>query len=750
MGSNLKTKRELAPMFGLSMKQIGNLAIKNSWPFVDEAYRGGRIRKYDFDSPQVQKSLKERNGNGKSDGSGAPKSPLIPPSSTALAVVDQPLPFKPFSSLQEEDFKTLPEEKKIWTPERALNPDDLKDPKFIEKVAILREIDEMPASWKEGRRAWVEKVARKHGKHPATIYRWLKERSGYDIAGLRHKNSGKEKASAWRPLESLEFWQGLFLKREHRGINIKNLYSIMQQEAQRRGWEIGKYRSAVWWVNRIKKPLKGFSRGGARALDNALPPILVDHSDMAPFEIVVGDQHRFDRWIVDEESGEIFRPECYMWQDLRSRIIYGAAIDKRYDSWLMGLGLWVGIHVFGTFGSLYLDHGKPELSLYIQDILNGMKAFGMTWENTTDCSIDLNVVDGEASVPLMRKPGERILTVVKNAKAKMEERTFRTIEEIMESFFRLAGRTKRLKDDIHWQEVDQREAETLAKRGKLLTASEHAIFFYKALDYYNRERPHRGVLNEWIWKPKPKSATPFDCLVSCYREGWRPRKISDAAADLIFLVRAERTVRLGRLEFMGDFYENEALVGIEGRVCLRYNPMDLSEIQVFQNGKYLCGAVPVERSSMKNLTLAERKIHEKRARAKRFSEEFKRLTRNIPDFRQYSTVPAAERVAAQIGKDRKRKAEEAAAFSRRRSELELEIEVAKIEARALLPAKTKPAPERPPFFKYKSERHEYLIKSQINGWEISAEDQRWLDEFERKARPEQREQWNVRRETSYS
>jgi len=107
-------------------------------------------------------------------------------------------------------------------------------------------------------------------------------------------------------------------------------------------------------------------------------------------------------------------------------------------------------------------------------------------------------------------------------------------------------------------------------------------------------------------------------------------------------------------------------------------------------------------------------------------------------------------VAAQIGKDRKRKAEEAAAFSRRRSELELEIEVAKIEARALLPAKTKPAPERPPFFKYKSERHEYLIKSQINGWEISAEDQRWLDEFERKARPEQRAQWNVRRETSYS
>jgi putative transposase len=392
----------------------------------------------------------------------------------------------------------------------------------------------------------------------------------------------------------------------------------------------------------------------------------------------------------------------------------------------MGLALRIGIRCYGAFQTIYTDNGRPELSRYLQNILDGMKIFGMTWDQADPREVN------PSTIP----PGTHRKTNVGNPPAKLIEKTLRDLEEIMESHFRLPGRTRRLTDDTHWQEIDQKEAEALAKSGKLLLASEHALMVYRAADYYNNEKSHRSVIDEWIWKPKPSKATPHDCLVACYRDGWRPRKISEKAADLIFLARDDRVVRLGRIEFRGDFYEHKDLIGIEGRVDLRFDPMDLSEILVFHQGKYLCTAIPVEYSSMKDMPLAQRKIREKRDRAKGFVEEYKRLTSPVPDIRQYSTVPKAERVAALVGREKKKRALVRGGVYRIRTDEELEAEI-KNQAIKLLPAPRdqKPLPERPTFFRTDTERYLWCRDYHSRGGALNKVDSDFLAEYTSKMSP---------------
>jgi putative transposase len=549
------------------------------------------------------------------------------------------------------------------------------------------------------------------------------------IAGIRHSKSTAGKPKTWTP-DAIELWIGLCLKREHRKIDRKDLYrDCLIPECLKRGWNYGCYESANWWYDRRVNPqLLALQHGGMRALDNVLPPVLRDYSDLQPFELLVGDQHKFDRWVVDEETGEVFRQEAYLWQDLRTRIIYGAAIDKTYDSWLIGLALRIGIRCFGAFGSAYTDNGRPECSRYLMEILGNIRALGMEWQRTDETFMDVVDVDPEDINPHVIMPGTHKKAIVKNAKAKMIEGTFHILDNhIMTSHFRMPGATKKLSDDIHWQDVDQLEAKALAKAGKLLTDREHALLMYLAIDYYNREKAHRGVLREWAWKQKPSSVTPIDCLKACYDEGWRPKMISDEAADLIFLAKDSRIVHLGRISFAGEQYEHEQLLTRhKERVELRYNPMNTQELHIFDRGRYLCTAVPIEYSSMKDMDLAGRKIEEKRSRRKRFSEEFKKVTSIAPNFIEYSRVPQAEKVAALIGEDRKRRALEQKEISKQLTTEQLEAGVAKLEETGSLPRKTtKPLPPRPGYFKDDQTRYEWCIRFEAAGGSLSHDDADW-------------------------
>ena len=686
-----------------------------------------------------------------------PVNPPVPVNAPAVSPIYNNDAKGEFLPARTYEYEKLP----AWSPERAISLDALKNDRIRTILATLREVEAIPRDWTKGSDAWIRFVAAKNKIGRQTIYRWLKKYDQRGIAGLEHRKSNREKPKAWTP-EALDWWISLTLKTEHRKIDIRSLYyDALVIEAHRRDWDIGGLESARWWYDKKATPaLLAMQKGGLRALDNILPPVLRNYSDLAPFEMLVGDQHRFDFWVVDDDTGDVFRPEAYLWQDLRTRIIYGAAFDRRYDAHLCGLALRIGIGIWGCFNAIYTDNGSSELSKYIMGILSEIRALGMEWNLTLETPMDVLDVDGEELNPVVEPiaPGTHKKAIVKNAKAKMIEKTFDVLEGVLRSRFRLPGSVKRLSDDIHHKDVDQNEARQLAAQGKLLLASEFCFTVYRAIDYYNREKAHRGVQREWAWKPVPVEVAPMDCLKRCYAaDGWRPRRISDEAAGMIFLRRVSRVVRMGRVEMDREFYEHDALLELHGaRVDLRCNPIERDLVLIYRSGQFLCAAHPVEYSSMKDDDLARRKILEKRAKRSAIADRFRAMTQSAPDLREYSQVPVTEKVAALVGQERKRIEAAQANMTRALSPEDLAEKVAELEAmnerlpdgrtRALAMAQIgKPVPTRPDYFATATDRYFWCIKCEASGGELSAEDRYFVEEEELKMTPAERERWQFER-----
>lgn len=754
------TKHEIIAALGVSRQALEKRIKKEGILYTEEPARGGYEWRFAVTSlpSDIQKTLAE-----KSSLSPALIPQLAPEAALVVAKQTLDLEVMPgrfgsayhYNKDAQEDLKFEISDLKSsssWTGDNSLSMDVLRDPRVAKWTKILRDAEGVPHGWKK--RQWVEAVAEKNNTTAATIYRRLSAYEKKGLCSLHHTKSNKGLAKTWSP-EALDWWIGLVLKREHRKIAKDALYAILQEEANRRGWNVGGYESALWWLKkRITPQLLALQNGGARALDNLLPPVLRDYSDLAPFELLVGDQHRFDFWVMDEDTGEVFRPEGYFWQDLRTRCIYGGALDKKYDAYLCGLALRMGLKIFGAFGSIYTDNGKPELSRYITGIMRDMRAIGLGVEREVDIPLEVDA-DPDYVNPCVLLPGTHKLAIVKNAKAKMIEGTFNVVEGILRDHFRVPGYVKRLTASGDEQDIDETEKERLARSGKLLTFWEFAGVLFKAMDYYNGQKPHRGVLKEWKWRPKPKAATPMECLAACYADGWRPGKVSDEAIDLIFLPRAERTVDRGRVHFRNETYEHEALIELhKGKVELRFDPLDPDWVLIFAGGMdgfgstdgfgtrpygtFICKAEPVTYSSMKNSTLASGKIEEKARRRKGFITEYRAFTAKIPDFLEYSRTPEIEKAAAIIGRDAKHQLAEINDMYRERTAEELARDCEMI---------TRYEEEKRPVFAYPTDRHQWCMDQLSLGIELEEKDREFVADYEAKLDPEIRGYWQGYRDT---
>jgi hypothetical protein len=156
---------------------------------------------------------------------------------------------------------------------------------------------------------------------------------------------------------------------------------------------------------------------------------------------------------------------------------------------------------------------------------------------------------------------------------------------------------------------------------------------------------------------------------------------------------------------------------------------------------------------MKDMDLAHRKIEEKRRKRKAFAEQYRQITSQVPDFREYSTVPKAERTAALIGKERKERAAERAEMFRERTPEELEAEVkileertAQMEAGHWKRQTEKPLPERPGYFMTDYDRYAWLAKYDMAGGTLTEDDRGFMTGYEAAMSPDQREYWEVVRE----
>jgi putative transposase len=629
--------------------------------------------------------------------------------------------------------------------DRTHLPKAIADKEVNKKSQAVQEAVNVPAGWLV--KKWQEAVAVKYEITYSTLRRWIEKFEKGGVTKLLHQNKVTKRSVKWDE-EAVDYLRGLYLKAEHRKMSVKALYRFMKAEAQRKGWRIGGYGSALLYIKEIENqmsPLIAYRDRGNRGLDNAICPIFRTYADLNPFQIVVGDQHRFDFWVTDEETGKAFRPEGYVWQDLCTRNIYGFSIGKKYDSAMMGEALWVGITIFGKPEQCFTDNGGPETAKYFLDKKSEIGSLNIDYRgsignyiaDTEDANRQFSGVYADLNIT-------RRLARVRNAKSKMIEGTFRYLEKMLIDNG-LPGYVHTLGGNAEENDIDDKEVQRLLEAGKLPNFTEFCTAFIRVCDIYNRRKHHKGLADqarrEKLGGAMNLSAMyPLDYLAYRYKNGWKPVRVQEDALKLIFMARAVRKVNHGVITFNNEIYTHETLNNFRNgtAVEIRYRHGDFSCLVVIHNGRYICDAFAVERSSMIDDELTAAKNRAKRELKKKYIEIYKAYVKPVADLRTYSEADLRmNELAAEREKLTQNQAVIAAERERLRTQEELEKEQTHIEQRAeAAERKAKERikaelPERPTYFRSELARYDWCHQYILLGGKVDRQDGEFMERYER-------------------
>ncbi len=609
--------------------------------------------------------------------------------------------------------------------------------KIERKVKIIQEALRVPRGYSKVE--WIKRVADRHGVSLKTVYRDIKIYKTVGVKGLVKQR--KKPLVSWSK-EALDYLSGVYLKGIEKGgtISKSRAYEIVLEEAKSKGWKVGSLRSAMMYLDNLSHLLVKYAKGGRMALSNFFY-IARSYKDLMPFEIVVCDQHRFDFWVKDLETGEIFRPECFACIDMRTRLIYGMAITKHYDKYLVGQALKMGLLRFGLFQKIYTDNGKPELSEYVETITKEFASLSVESHDiaelykTEDGYVieddKGNVVDVVDDVKVWHKKAE-----VRNAKAKPIERFFRTFEGVLRDLG-VPGlvNDKRARSEEHRR--GELRIKELVEKDRLYSFEEFLQAVFEGIEKYNN-RKHR-ILRR----------SPFDELKKAVEEeGFVATRLVESEIDFILLARAIRSVRNGRVIIDHELYEGEEITkekpnaGLwnipDGtRVEVRYDPYDEEKVfAVLENGD-VKPLKKVIKGSMKDDELTKRLLARKREMIKACTAMYRQLTQPVKGVIKYSrtvSLKARQAFDERVLKREEEKLSEEEIMRRADEMIEKSKEALPFVIR------------KKPIYRSKRERYQYCLQQKILGGELEIEDLEFMKAYESNMDDSERDYWDAWRE----
>jgi len=583
-----------------------------------------------------------------------------------------------------------------------------------------------------------ESLSRKHGVSVSSIKRYI---GHIKTNGYQPKEKKPHPLAAW-DTDALNYFKQLYLvmSREVGHCTVRNAYKQTVLMAAQKGWKIGSEQSAYVHAREIHAALKLYVRGGSRALDN-LFYIARDLSSLRPFQIVVGDQHRFDFWATDDKGG-YFRPECYLWLDMRTRLVYGVAFDRNYNTRTVLRALKMGVEHFGKFESTYNDNGSGEKSSVADYTIEQLQNYGMEFRDEGDLyrtetgayvveGADGKMVSVVKSRREWKKQNRRIYANVKNAKTKPIERFFSTLEQILRDMI-TPGMVTDAMADAATEEESSRRLNWQKENGYILPFEEFANRVIEAVNLY-QHREHATL----------KRSPMAELKHAAEKEGWRPALIEKEDVKYLFLERAHATVRGDRVtlagrQFVGPDLTQEMVRANRGNLAglnrqkieLRYDPDD-PDGGVWavdpRNGQAI-PLIPVTPIAMLDEKAAADAMEWKRRNMKAVSETYRSMTAGAqPLFEPQKFRELKETRAAAI-------TENAAPQIPAMSGDEFNALVAaKITVEPNIRARSKHV------FLTPRDRYEALLLSVTRGEKISADDHSFMAEYESKMTPEQEE-----------
>ncbi|MDR2020496.1 MAG: HTH domain-containing protein [Treponema sp.] len=463
-----------------------------------------------------------------------------------------------------------------------MKPPLKSDAKHRKKVEIYEEWIRKPAGVPV--LAYEERLAEKYEVSVSTIRRYIADINTHGYHPRITPKQGR-KVYAWDD-EALDFLKAFYLaaRRDAGSCTMRNAYQRTLAAARLKGWKTGSEQSAYAHLRDIHSLLVTYAQGGSRALDNIFY-IARDLSQLAPFQVVVGDQHIFDYWVL--YGDKYIRPQCYLWLDMRTRLVYGIDLEPGpYNHRNVARALKMGIYRFGKFHSTYNDNGTPEKSGRIDHLVSALQTYGMSFMDTAELyrtqngEYVLEDAAGSAAVTVQtarewRRENRRMYAQVKNAKAKPIERFFRTLETLLQDML-LPGYVRDLRSSAAEDEEAERRLSWQKDRGYILRYDDFADRVKEAIIRYEN-RDHAGI-----------GRSPLEELRHAQeKEGWEPNRIDENDIRHIFLESARRIVKGNRIQIAGINYvgpqltremlkENRNnLAGLSGqRVEVFYDPDD--------------------------------------------------------------------------------------------------------------------------------------------------------------------------------
>lgn len=502
------------------------------------------------------------------------------------------------------------------------------------RLTIARLVTQKPSGRKKAE--WIREIASNQNVSVSKVYRIAKDA---ETGALIERTSVAGQSFAFSP-EAVSFIKGYWLQaiKEVGECSKTTAWKALQVKAKKEGWKIGSRSSAFTILGEVDHLMIAYARGGNRALDNYFY-ITRDCDALQPMQIVIGDQHIFDWWVADYEEGTIRRPQCYLWLDMCTKLIYGIAFDKVYSSDTVKEAMRLGLYRFGAFDCTYNDNGSSECSKAITSIIDDLLQLQMNAEDMsalykTPEGIYV-VVDEEGSVlDTARSPEEwnrkhrRIFANVKNAKAKDIERFFRTLEKRLEARM-LPGRVATPGATAAVDEVERARLEKQKDRHELLTLEEFMFIVLEELQAY--ENSLHSTLG----------MTPLQKLEQKVNHGWQPRFFEHEVIDLILFERVRRKVERGRVLIHNTWFVGEDLHTVNGLLAdvglskhegkaveVRFNKHDLSYAYAIINGS-IRPLKAVQAVAMLDDEAMENAIAQKRRQMSAVREAFKRLTSPI-------------------------------------------------------------------------------------------------------------------------
>ena len=400
----------------------------------------------------------------------------------------------------------------------------------------------------------------------ATLNKWNKamadsgEMALIDMRG-RHNNHKSVMTD-----EVFDIFQFYYLDENRKSVSY--CVTLTKLEAKKRGIDtkIPGERTFVNWISKIPEPVLIYCRYGAKALkDKAIPYIHRFYDDIRANDMWVSDNHTFDIMITDGEKP--MRVYLTAFMDIRSRKIVGHYVTTAPSADATLYALRKGIERYGIPKEILTDNGREFLTFDIGG--RGFRKKGSEQDPET----------------IMERLGIEFHTaMVKNARAKIIERTFRTVkEEFSRLFLSYTGGNV--------IEKPERLKEVVKDVGNLMELEEfrEKVNTYIEKVYNLRENNGYGM----------RGRSPNEVYKATLVE---VRKASKEVLDIMLLrsTRLQKVTRAGvKLKFYDKeifFISDELILNHQGeQAFVRYNPEDLSEVRVYDSeDRYILTAKQVE------------------------------------------------------------------------------------------------------------------------------------------------------------